>query len=444
MNNLLESSSKKLKVIVMIPAFNEGQNVARVIGDVPRKIEGVESVRVMVMDDHSTDDTPSAAKRAGADYIFRNKQNMGLGTTFKRGIDIALKLGADVIVNIDGDGQFDSSDVPTLLKPILEGDADMVTCSRFLKKEMTSNMPWLKKFGNFWFTKLVSGITGERFSDTQCGFRAYSRDAALKLNLKGKFTYTQEVFIDLVEKGMRIKEVPCKVTYHKERKSVISGNLRKYGFKSLGIIAKATRDTQPMSFFGMPALLIFLLGFIGGAYSFVFWLMTSTTTPVRTLFGVSVFFMTFGAALAILALVADMLKTIKSTQDEVLYRLKMNEVDHGEKLDKLNGDVERVNGHVKKLNGQMDRSRVRGDAAMFGSGTSGGQGKGGRGLGDAAMFGEDRGGGRGKAGAGDAAMFGSGRDKGAEMYEDSAAERKRGRIERIKKKEGVDSLRLER
>ena len=432
MINLLESSSKKLKVVVMIPAFNEGRNIARVIENVPRKIDGISEVKVMVMDDHSTDDTPNAAKRAGADYVFRQKQNCGLGINFKKGIDIALRLNADIIVNIDGDGQFDSSDVPTLLKPILEGEADMVTCSRFLKKEMTLNMPWLKRFGNFWFTKLVSGITGERFSDTQCGFRAYSRDAALKLNLKGKFTYTQEVFIDLVEKGMRIKEVPCRVTYQKERRSAISGNLRKYGFKSLGIIAKATRDTQPMSFFGMPAFLIFLLGFLGGAFSLGYWLVTGTTTPVRTLFGVSVFFMTFGAALAVLALVADMLKTIKSTQDEVLYRLKRNEVEHGEKFDKLNGDVERVNGAVKKMNGRIEKAAGEEDVVQ-GKRVS-------EGLGDAAMFGDRKS--LGAVGGGLRRGDSGGRD--AEMFGNSEAERKRKRIERVKKNEGVDSLRLDR
>ena len=370
MINVLERSSKKPIVIVMIPAFNEARNIARVIGAVPRRIAGVSEVKVMVMDDHSTDDTPQVAKEAGADYVFSQKRNSGLGVNFKKGIDIALRLGADIIVNIDGDGQFDAADAPKLIRPIMDNEADMVTCSRFLNPTMTKNMPLIKKFGNFWFSKLVSDITGEKFSDTQCGFRAYSREAALKLNLKGKFTYTQEVFIDLIEKGMRIKEVSCKVEYHKERKSVVSGNLRKYGFKSLGIIAKTTRDTQPLSFFGLPASAIFLLGFLGGAYSFVYWLIYSATTPVRTLFTVSIFFMTFGLALGVLALVADMLKTIKTTQDEILYRLKRNEVDQTQALKTINGHVEKVNGTMKKLNGQvaeMKHEQPEKEVEMFGA-----------------------------------------------------------------------------
>ena len=366
MIDVMQSSGKRLKVIVMSPAYNEAENIAKVIKGVPREIRGVGEVKVMVIDDHSSDGTAMVAKNAGADYVFRQKQRSGLGATFKKGIDIALRLGADIIVNIDGDGQFNSKDIPKLIAPILENEADMVTCSRFLQPEMTKNMPWSKRWGNKRFSNLISRITGEKFSDTQCGFRAYSREAALRLNLKGKFTYTQEVFIDLVEKGMRIKEVPCEVQYFENRKSVISsksftGLVKGYGFKSLGIIAKTTRDTQPLTFFGMPALMVFILGFIGGAYSFVYWLIYSATTPIRTLFNVSVFFMIFGVALGILAMVADMLKTIKGTQDELLYRLKRNEVDQSHAMKTLNGHVEKVNGTMKKLNGSMEEIKKNGN-----------------------------------------------------------------------------------
>ncbi len=189
-------------------------------------------------------------------------------------------------------------------------------------------MPWIKKWGNRRFTKLISRITGKNFTDTQCGFRAYSKEAALRMNLQGKFTYTQEVFIDLVEKGMRIKEIPLEVIYFKNRNSNISVKLfRRYGLKSLAIIAKATRDTQPLTFFGMPALIIFSIGVIGGFISFIYWFTHFVTTPIRMLFNVSVFLMIFGLSLGILALIADMLKRIKINQEEILYRLKKAEIN---------------------------------------------------------------------------------------------------------------------
>lgn len=400
MINVMHSSSKNAKVVVMIPAYNEAANIGRVIQAVPREIEGVENVRVMVMDDHSSDNTAEVAREAGADYVFRQKRNSGLGANFKKGVDIALGMGADVIVNIDGDGQFNARDIPKLIKPILDNEADMVTCSRFIDTSMTKNMPWAKRWGNKRFSNLISKITGEKFTDTQCGFRAYSREAGLKLNLKGKFTYTQEVFIDLVEKGMRIKEVACEVQYFEGRKSAISQNtftglVKGYGFKSLGIIAKTTRDTQPLTFFGLPAAIIFLLGFLGGGYSFVYWLIYSATTPVRTLFNVSVFFMIFGAALGILAMIADMMKTIKGTQDEILYRLKKNEVDQSKALEVIDTKVERVTGAVRKLNGVVTKSER--EIEML---------------------------------------------SGESEYERKVRERKE-RIERTKKREGVESLRLD-
>ncbi len=310
----------------MIPAYNEQETIAKVIREIPKKINGCSDIKVLVMDDNSSDKTLEIAKKAGADYIIKNKQNLGLGKNFKKGIETCLKLGADIIVNIDADNQFNPQDIDKLTIPIINNEADMVTASRFLS-EKPKNMPWIKKWGNKRFTKLISRITGQKFTDTQCGFRAYSREAALRLNLKNSFTYTQESFIDLVEKGMKILEVPVSVSYFKERKSKVSGSLRRYGFKSLGIIAKTTRDTQPLTFFGMPALIIFLLGAGGGLFSLVYYLIYHVTTPIRTLFNVSVFFTIFGLSLAILALIADMLRSMKQNQEDILYMLKKDELD---------------------------------------------------------------------------------------------------------------------
>jgi len=326
MKNEVKSITKKI-IVVQIPAFNEEKTIARVIKEIPRTIYDYD-VKVLVIDDGSTDNTSQEARKAGADYVIRNNNNLGLGDNFRRGIEYSLELKADIIINIDGDGQFNPRDISKLVYPIITNEVDMVTCSRFIEPKLTKNMPYIKKWGNRRFTKLISRITGRNFTDTQCGFRAYSKEAALKMNIFGKFTYTQEVFIDLVEKGMRIKEIPLTVKYYDNRQSHISNNLfSNYGLRSLAIIAKATRDTQPLTFFGMPALVLFILGTIGATISFIYWLIYFVTTPIRMLFNVSVFFMIFGLSLGILALIADMLKRIKMTQEEVLYRLKKAEVN---------------------------------------------------------------------------------------------------------------------
>jgi glycosyltransferase involved in cell wall biosynthesis len=314
-----------MKLIVMIPAYNEELMISRVISEIPRKISGISKVEVLVIDDGSKDKTVEVARKAGADHIIKNNRRLGLGKTFKNGIENCLKRKADIIVNIDGDYQFNSKDIPVLVQPILEDNFDMVTCTRFKNKKFSKTVPFVKRLGNYAFTKLVSKITKRKFTDTQCGFRAYSHEAALRLNTFGTFTYTQEVFIDLVSKGMRIKEIPLKVRYFKKRKSHISGKLIKYGFRSLGIIANAFRDTRPLEFFGGPGLLVFVLGFLGGLYSFLYWLVNLLTSPVRTLFNVSVFFMSFGLILIIFGLLADMLRRNNLVQEEILYKLKKKE-----------------------------------------------------------------------------------------------------------------------
>jgi len=314
-----------MKLIVMIPAYNEEATIASVIKKIPRELKNISEVKILVTDDGSTDKTISVSKKAGADHIVAAHRNQGLGKNFKKGLEACLKLKADIIVNIDADGQFNPLDITKLIKPILSGKADMVTASRFSNSKYAKSVPFMKRIGNWGFSKLVSFVTGERFSDTQCGYRAYTREAALRLNLFGRFTYTQEVFIDLVSKGMTIKAVPLPVKYFAKRKSAISGKLIAYGFKSLGIIANASRDTRPMDFFGRPGFTILALGLLGGLVSFFYWITHLMTSPIETLFQVSVFFMVFGLLLIIFGLLADMMKRIKLTQEEILYRLKKKE-----------------------------------------------------------------------------------------------------------------------
>ena len=236
------------KIVVIIPAYNEENTIAKVIGEIPRDIS--DSVEVLVIDDGSSDNTVTIAKKAGADHVISHGYNKGLGIAFQTGIRNALEIGADIIINIDADGQFNPGDIPKLIKPIVEQKADMVTCSRFLKKEWIPKMPLVKRFGNKLFTNFINFLTRQKFTDTQCGFRAYSRDAALRMNLMGTFTYTQEVFLDLAEKGLIIKEIPCQVKGVREHgKSKVVKNPLLYAINSLMIILKAFRDYHPLKFF---------------------------------------------------------------------------------------------------------------------------------------------------------------------------------------------------
>ena len=312
-----------MKIIITIPAYNEEKTVGSVIKAIPRDI--AEDIKIVVIDDGSTDNTANIAKKSGADKVVSHNTNKGLGVAFQTGIETALEMNADIAVNIDADGQFNPNDIPRLIKPIIDGKVDMVTCSRFLDKNLEPDMPRIKKFGNAIFTKLVSRLTKQKFTDTQCGFRAYSKEVALRLTLFGVHTYTQEVFLDLATKGMRILEIPCKVKGEREGKSRLVTNVFSYGLKVLLIIIRSFRDYQPLKFFGTIGFGVFFIGFVIGIAMFIRWIFIGIVSPYRSLVNISMLFLIIGFLLLILALIADMFDRHRKLQEEILYRLKKRE-----------------------------------------------------------------------------------------------------------------------
>ena len=316
-----------MKLVVMIPAYNEEETIGTVIEEIPGEIEGIGEVDVLVINDGSTDNTVGVAKEAGADKIVSHATNKGVGAAFSTGLDSALKIGADIVVNIDADGQFNPKDIPKLIKPILDNNADFVTASRFLDKRLEPEMPWIKKFGNGAFTRLVNGLTKQKFTDTQCGFRAYSKEAALRLNLFSNYTYTQEVFLDLANKGLRIKETPLKVSYGGNRQSRVVTNVFLYGVKVSIILIRSIRDYEPLKFFGGIGLSVFTLGFVSGAFLFIRWLFTGIVFPYKSLVDLSVLLLVIGFLLLFLALIADMMDRQRKIHEEMLYKLKKMELD---------------------------------------------------------------------------------------------------------------------
>ncbi len=317
---------RKPCLVVLIPAFNEEKTIASVVKSIPRKIEGVARVLVLVVDDGSSDRTASRARQVKADIIVSHETNKGLGIAFRTGIEKSLKAGADIIVNIDADGQFNPGDIPKLIKPILEGRADTVTCSRFKDRKLEPKMPFIKRFGNRLFTKMINLFAKSSFTDTQCGFRAYSKEAALRLNLFAKFTYTQEALIDLLHKGMRIEEVACRVQGQRNGKSRVVTHWYSYGVKALIIVVRTLRDYKPLQFFG--GLGILFAG-TGLAYGLILWLVSQRPgldIPVWRI--VLVFLLVLvGILMIVLALIADMLDRQRRMQEDILYRLRKKELE---------------------------------------------------------------------------------------------------------------------
>ena len=318
---------KPADLVVLIPAFNEEKTVGAVVRAVPRKMHGTSRVRVIVVDDGSTDRTAEKALKGGADAVVSHGVNRGLGRAFKTGIEEALSMGADLIVNMDADGQFNPGDIPKIIRPIIDGKADVVTCSRFKDKSLEPKMPWVKKFGNRFFTKTINFFTKSDFTDTQCGFRAYSREAALRLNLFARFTYTQEALIDLMHKGMRIEEVACKVAGQRKGKSKIVKHWYSYGIKAMVIVIRALRDYKPLQFFGTIGLLLFLAGALSALFLWARLLVQHRIDPFMWVVYADVVLIVLGFLLMILALLADMLDRQRKLQEEILYRMKKREFE---------------------------------------------------------------------------------------------------------------------
>jgi len=260
-----------MKLIVLIPAYNEEENIEKVILSIPRKISGIDKVQVLVVNDGSTDKTEDMALNGGADKIVSHKTNMGVGVAFMTGIRNAISMGADVVVTLDADSQFNSTKIPELIVPILNRECDVVVGSRFLNKT-PKGIPKIKKFGNKIFTKIVSWVIGQKLTDTQSGFRAYSREAILNISVVSDFTYTQEVLIDLKFKKMKILEVPVEVTYDEKRKSRVVKSIFGYSYKALSIIIKSLVFHKPILAFGIFGLILIVGGIVAKliTYSYVF------------------------------------------------------------------------------------------------------------------------------------------------------------------------------
>jgi glycosyltransferase involved in cell wall biosynthesis len=311
------------KLLVLIPAYNEEEKIEKVIKNIPEKLDHVSEVHILVIDDGSTDNTVKIAKDSGATVI-KNYFNMGVGSVFSKGLQYALDNNFDSMVSIDGDGQFDPQDIPKLIKPIIENNADFVTASRFIDKNYYPRMPLSKFWGNKLMSIFISKLVGNKFYDVSCGFRAYSQNTLLSLNLQGRFTYTQETFIDLSFKRLKIVEIPIKVKYFPARTSKISSNLFKYGINTLKIILETYRDYKPFSFFSYVALFFFIISVFFGSILLYTYISLGSFHPNIWSGFVGGTFLFISIILFIVGIFADTIKRIRINQEKILFLLKRN------------------------------------------------------------------------------------------------------------------------
>jgi glycosyltransferase involved in cell wall biosynthesis len=311
----------QLRLLVAIPCLNEAATIAEVVADVPRSIAGITEVDVLVVDDGSSDDSAAKARAAGA-MVIGHPRNRGVGAAFQTAINHAVEAGYDLMVNIDGDRQFNPRDIVKLVTPVVAGEADMVTASRFVDTAFTPVMPKVKLVGNRMMSFLISSLVGRKYADVSCGFRCYNRESLLKLNLHGAFTYTQETFLEFAVKRIEIREVPIKVVYFPDRQSRVAGSIVKYAINAAKIIFRGYRDFFPLRFFwglaaifALPALAMATLFFVH------YWLTGMFSGYLFAAFS-SAFLFVMATVFFVLGIVTDMLDRIRTNQERILYLLK--------------------------------------------------------------------------------------------------------------------------
>jgi glycosyltransferase involved in cell wall biosynthesis len=309
-----------LYLLVTLPALNEEKTVSQVIERIPREIPGVDTIEVLVVDDGSVDGTAKEAERVGA-RVIRHPSSRGVGAAFHSAVSYGLDRGADLIVSLDADGQFDSADIPRLIAPVVTGQADFATASRFKDPALIPEMPWIKLWGNRFMSRLISRLTAQKFYDVSCGMRCYHRRAALQLYLLAPFTYTQEVFLNLASRHVRIVEVPVRVRGEREfGRSRVAPSLWRYAFRTSVIIVRSYRDYWPLHFFGSIALGLFAAATGLGAFFLAHYARTGQFRP-HTWAAVSAG-ASFGLAVLMfhIGLIGDMLNRHRIYLEELLYR----------------------------------------------------------------------------------------------------------------------------
>jgi glycosyltransferase involved in cell wall biosynthesis len=309
-------------LLVIIPALNESATIQTVIRDIPMDINGVSKIEVLVIDDGSNDNTAELARLAGARVVV-HPNNLGVGAALQAGLDFAVENEVDIAVNIDGDGQFNSADIPKLAQPIVMNEADFVSASRFKDPALTPKMPLIKCWGNFAISYIISLLTRNRFHDVSCGFRAYSREALLRLILRGEFTYTQEMFLILSFKRMRILEIPLAVHGEREHgKSRVTSSIVRYAIRTSAIIYRCFRDYKPSILFNGVALGLFIIAVLLGIFFVGHRIVAGRFTPHIWSGFLSGFLFTIAFVVFLFGQIASMLDRNRFYQEEIIYHLR--------------------------------------------------------------------------------------------------------------------------
>jgi glycosyltransferase involved in cell wall biosynthesis len=314
------------KLIIQIPCLNEAETLPGTLRDLPRRLPGIDIIEVLVIDDGSRDDTATVARANGVHHVVRFRRRKGLAAAFMAGIDAAVKLGADYIVNTDADNQYVGADIALLIEPLVRGEADIVIGDRNI--QAISEMSWQKKRLQRLGSWVVRQVSGTQVPDTTSGFRAYTREAALRMSIVSEFSYTLESIIQAGKQKMAITHVQVR-TNLRVRPSRLFDSVWSYIKASSATILRIYAMYEPLKVFSYIGGTVFLLGLLV-TFRFLFYYFTGEGRGHVQSLIISAVLMIVGFQVLLIGLVSDMICGSRKLLEDLLYRvrsieLKMNE-----------------------------------------------------------------------------------------------------------------------
>lgn len=327
-----------MKLIIQIPCLNEEKTLPLTLADLPKHIDGIDEIETLIIDDGSSDGTVEVARKRGVNHIVRLTNRKGLAEAFMAGLDASLKLGADIIVNTDGDNQYRGSDIARLIRPILAGKADMVIGDRQVERVVYFSpvKKKLQKLGSW----VVRHVSGTDVPDATSGFRAYTREAALRLNIISKFTYTLETIIQAGKKNIALSHIKV-ATNGKLRESRLFNSIPSYLKRSIGTIIRIYTMYEPLRTFATIGAVVFFGGFLVSLRFLYFYFFADKGGGHIQSLIFSAVLMIVGFQVGLIGLVADLIAGNRRLIEDCLYRMKKVEMDTLSIRNNRNGQVEK-------------------------------------------------------------------------------------------------------
>jgi glycosyltransferase involved in cell wall biosynthesis len=315
-----------MKLIVQVPCLDEAPRIAGVIGALPRDLAGVDAVEVLVVDDGSNDGTAEAALAAGADHLVRFPHKRGLSVAFQTGLREAIRAGADIIVNTDGDGQYDASCIPDLIAPILSGDADIVVGDR--RPHLNTEFSWVKRRLQRVGSKVVELAGAQGATDATSGFRAYTREAALDLIVVNRYTYTIESTIQAGLSPLRVIWVPVR-TNPTTRDSRLVRSLFGYVRRNALTIVRVFATYRPLRFFGSISLLLAVGALLAFSPFVRSWLVEGRTSGNLQSIILGAILSISSVLMLAIGVLGDMIGTTREISHRVLVEVRGQQLSSG-------------------------------------------------------------------------------------------------------------------